>query len=325
MTHTRYPRVSIIIPLKKCNPLLDECLRCCQELEYPDYEVIILPDNEERRSFDSVKVIPTGPIGPSPKRDIGVKHATGEILAFIDDDTYPAKGWLKAAVVHFDNPEVAAVCGPAVTPDSDTLRQKASGAIFSSRLASGQYTYRYLQSRTRDVDDYPSCNFIVRRSIFEQVGGFDSIYWPGEDTVICLKITRDIRKRIIYDPDVLIYHHRRKLFLPHLRQVWNYAMHRGYFVKRFPDTSLRFSYFVPSAFIVALITGVVLSLVSKSVFYIYITSLFLYALICVTEAIRTAGFKASPIAFPGLILTHLTYGVGFVLGLLVRSLPEEKK
>ncbi len=76
-------------------------------------------------------------------------------------------------------------------------------------------------------------------------------YWPGEDTKLCMLLTKAEGKRIVYEPEAVVYHHRRALFWGHFRQVWNYAVHRGFFAKRYPDTSLRPQYFVPSTFVVA--------------------------------------------------------------------------
>lgn len=252
-----YPVVSIIVPVKNVNPHLEECISYCKRLDYPDFEIIILPDDpiprkKERRD---VKVMPTGPVGPSEKRDTAMEHAKAKILAFIDSDAYPARDWLKNAVKYFDSPEVAAVGGPAVTPESDSLMQKASGLVYSSFLCSGNLTFRYTPGKQSEVDDYPSCNFIVRRTVMEKLGGFEAKFWPGEDTKIYLEITNHLRKKIIYAPDVLVYHHRRPLFFPHLRQVANYALHRGYFVKKFPETSFRLPYLLPSLFVTGLFFG----------------------------------------------------------------------
>ena len=47
-------------------------------------------------------------------------------------------------------------------------------------------------------------------------------YWPGEDILMCMFAARD-GARIVYDPAILVYHHRRSAFAAHLRQVWAYG------------------------------------------------------------------------------------------------------
>ncbi|MBA7628100.1 putative mycofactocin biosynthesis glycosyltransferase MftF [subsurface metagenome] len=323
MERNSYPKVSIIIPVKESNENLQECLKHCCRLDYPDYEIIVLPDGEEKLSYPQVKVIPTGTIGPSEKRDIGIKYAQGEILAFLDDDAFPTKDWLKRAIKNFGDEDVVAVGGPAITPESDNLRQKASGLVYSSFLASGPNTYRYIPKRKCLVDDYPSCNFLVRKSIIENIGGFGSKFWPGEDTKLCLHITQDLNKKIIYDPEVLIHHHRRPLYGRHLRQVANYALHRGYFVKKFPETSRRIFYFIPSLFVFGLLLGWLLGLIQPLFYKIYFGTILFYLLIVLLTSLKNRNPKKAFLVFLGIIATNLTYGIFFLKGLFSRRLKEE--
>ena len=314
------------------------------ELDYPDLEIIILPDavldssivgdTLRSRVSPAIVVIPTGPVNPAAKRDIGLKYAKGEIIAFIDDDAYPVKDWLKFAIESFSDPQVAAVGGPAITPLDDSLGQQASGKIYSSLMVSGNFVYRYIPKAKREVDDLPSCNFIVRKNMMDELGGFNTSFWPGEDTKLCLDIAHKLNKKIIYDPNVLVYHHRRTVFKAHLKQIANYALHRGYFVKKFPETSFKLSYFIPSIFVVGLILGPFLP-VRLVYFYCIILYLFLVILssllvVVPTQRIATKlrdcprrGLSLSFMIFSGIILTHITYGIFFIKGLLARKLKEE--
>jgi len=280
------------------------------------------PINKDLAPYE-IKIIPTGSVKPAKKRDIALKYAKGEILAFIDDDAYPAPDWLKNAIKNFADLEVAAVGGPALTPADDTLRQKASGMVYSTFLVSGQYNYRYIPKQKIEVDDYPSCNFLVRKAVFEELGGFDTVFWPGEDTKLCLDITKKLSQKIIYDPKVIVYHHRRPLFSGHLKQIANYALHRGYFVKRYPQTSLKFSYFIPSLFLLFLIVGGVIAWFLGGFLRIaYLFSLFLYLFLVLIFSINRE-LRLIALVFPGIILTHLTYGFYFLKGLFSKRLKEE--
>ncbi len=274
------------------------------------------------KSAIPIVIIPTGAVGPGEKRDIGTKYAKGEIVAFIDDDVYPVREWLKNAVRNFSSSEVAAVGGPAVTPLEDGFWQRASGAVYSSAVVSGQYVYRYLPRRKQEIDDYPSCNLLVRKSVMREIGGFNTDFWPGEDTKLCLDI-KNMGKKIIYDPDVLVYHHRRKLFLTHFKQISSYALHRGYFVKRYPGNSLRLAYFLPSIFVLGLLLGVVLSGIFSPIAVIYSWAGSFYLLLVLIFSIQKDLRLTLPV-FVGIILTHLTYGIYFLKGLLTTRLKEEK-
>jgi cellulose synthase/poly-beta-1,6-N-acetylglucosamine synthase-like glycosyltransferase len=319
--------VSIIIAVKTWQKNLEECVGKCRELDFPGLEILVLPDEPFESGLlpegrTPVIVIPTGQVSPAHKRDLGLKSAKGEIIAFLDDDAWPEKDWLESAVRHFENDEIAAVAGPAKTPLDDGSRQKASGEIYSSILVSGKYVYRYVPKESREVDDYPSCNFIVRKSIMQQVGGFNTDFWPGEDTKLCLDITKRLGKKIIYDPQVLVYHHRRPVFIPHLKQIASYALHRGYFVKRYPETSLRPAYFLPSIFVLGLILGALASPYIPMLKVAYLSGIFLYLFLVLIFSFSN-GLGLIWLIFFGIILTHVTYGVFFLKGLLIKRLPEE--
>jgi len=293
-------------------------------LDYPDFEIIIVSDTHIDKDFKGarVKIISTVPLNPGQKRDMAIDQAKGEVLAFIDDDVYPHKDWLKNALVNFSDTEVAAVGGPAITPEEDSFLQRASGLVYSSILAGGNYAYRFIPKARRQVDDYPSCNFLVRKEIFQETGGFSTNFWPGEDTKLCLDITKKLKKKIIYDPRVLVYHHRRPLFLPHLKQVCAYALHRGYFVKRFPETSLRFTYFIPTLFLVSICLGSFISSIFAPLKFVYFAVLVLYLL----SVLISSSFFGLRMIFPlaiGIILTHLVYGFYFLKGLMSPKLEEE--
>jgi cellulose synthase/poly-beta-1,6-N-acetylglucosamine synthase-like glycosyltransferase len=304
------PFVSIVIPVKERNPYLDESVRHCLALDYPGFEIMVLPDEgpenglPEIYSHPLLRLVPTGPAGPSEKRDMALAFCHGQIIAFLDDDAFPETGWLRNAVRYFADEAVAAVGGPAVTPPGDGPLRRASGLVYSSLLCGGSLAYRYTPQKSREVDDYPTCNLLVRKAVLEKLGGFNTEFWPGEDTKLCLEITKNLGQKIIYAPDALVYHHRRPLFGPHLRQVRSYATHRGYFVKRFPATSFRFTYFLPSLFVAGLTLGLMAALLS---------------------GLGAGKLRLAPAVAVGIVLTHLTYGIWFVYGLLSPKLAEEQR
>lgn len=315
---------SIIVPVKAYNPYCEESLGACRRL-YPDQELLFSPDEATEVPFEGVTVIPSGPGGPSMKRDLCAKQAKGEVLVFLDDDAYPVAGWLEAAYEIFQNPEVAGLGGPAATPPHDNLRRHASGLVYASLMAGGTYAYRYIPKAARYVDDYPTCNLMVRKKDFDAIGGFDTAFWPGEDTVACLKLTHELKRKIAYDPRVFVYHHRRELFEGHYRQVRAYAEHRGYFVKKFPQTSLRLSYFLPSFFAVFVILAWVL------VPALWVMALALYAVLAGLQGLwslaqapkQHRGPTLWALVVSGIAFTHFMYGLHFLKGLFASSLAEE--
>lgn len=312
--------VSIIIPVKEVNDYIKESIPHILNLDYEEFEIIIFPDSPTKDFFPKTIIIPTGNIGPAEKRDMAIKSAKGDILAFLDDDAYPREDWLTKALRHFNNPAVAAVGGPAVTPTTDSFYQRVSGAVFLSSIGGG-YPERYWPiGNVRKVDDWPSVNLLVRRDVFEKVGGFNSVYWPGEDTKLCLDIVK-MGKQIIYDPEVFVWHHRRGGLIRHLRQIGRYGLHRGFFAKKFPETSRRFKYFLPSLFVLFLAIGILHLFVENPLFRgLYFTGIgvYLLALIVAFYHIQTKekNFAISFVSILYIFLTHIWYGIRFIQGYL---------
>lgn len=319
------PLVSVVIACPRASAVLEECLEGLSAQTYRHFEVIVLPDGPEPglEAGGRVRVIPTGKVRPAEKRNVGLAAAKGEIVAFIDDDAYPDAHWLEYAVREFGDPTVGAVGGPGVTPPGDGFLARIGGRVYDNFLVSGNYRYRYKAGGIcRDVDDYPSCNLLVRKSILDRIKGYRTDFWPGEDTLLCKDIL-ETDARIYYNPWVVVYHHRRPLFGPHLRQLGRYAFHRGYFVKRYPSNSLHLAYFVPSLFVLylAVLAACVWFLPAWARVAGVVPLGFYLALVALTT------FSVNPLVWAltlaGVVATHVVYGVRFLCGLLAKKAPCE--
>ena len=310
---------SIIVPCKRIDSYTKECVDYCKKLDYENYEIIVLPD-EQNENLEGVKVIPTGNVTPGKKRNIGMKNAKGEILAFIDSDARPEKSWLRNAISYFEDSEVVAVGGPGVTPPEDSLMQKASGYILSSFMVGGLSSRYKSSGEARESDDIHSCNFIARKSIVEKIG-WNEKYWPGEDTLMCLEIKK-LGKKMIEAPNVVVYHHRKPLFLAHLKQISGFGLHRGFFAKKYPKNSLKLTYFLPSLLVLFLVLGGVVSYFSSTFRTIYFSLVLAYLLLTFVNAALAKDVKLFFPVWIGTILTHLTYGVYFLVGLAKSELER---
>lgn len=328
-------KVSIIIPTKYIDDYVKEAINKYNELDYDDFEVLIFPDEikiEEVEKLnlqytkdgylikgnDKIRIIPFKTNSPSKKRNMSLRYAKGEIFAFIDSDAYPRSDWLNNALEELEKDEVAAVGGPAITPTSDNVFKMASGRIYESFMGTGKYRYRYLPKKKREAIDLPTVNLIMKREVFETIGGFNTSYYPGEDTVLCLNIV-EAGYKIIYSPDILVYHHRRPLFINHLKQVSNYAKQRGNFVKCFPKTSLKSEYFIPSIFVLGLLFIACALLFYKKLRTICFSIMFLYIFLSIISLKNCKSLKEYVISLIGLFLTHIVYGVYFIIGLLFKK------
>jgi cellulose synthase/poly-beta-1,6-N-acetylglucosamine synthase-like glycosyltransferase len=320
-------RFSILIPVKEVNHYVRETVPYIQKLYTNNWELFILTNNTEPNEWSDprIKIAPTGCVGPGAKRDFGATLAKGDILVFLDDDSYPEPTLLKIAEEDFEDQRIVALGGPAVTPHRCGFWERVSGAVYLSRWSGGA-PERYIPlGKKKYVDDWPSVNMMVRKAAFHNIGGFDTEYWPGEDTKLCLKLVASEHGGILYDPALVVWHHRRKDLLSHLKQVGAYGLHRGFFAKEYPETSLRAKYFAPSAFASYLIFlnlsyGINGSLepilMIPGCFYLFAMTMAIHTVF------RLESLLVSIAVIPYIFLTHLAYGVMFIKGLMTKKLTS---
>lgn len=327
-------KFSIIIPVRTINDFLRESILHLKNLDYKDFEVLIIVDFKSDYDFNGdtrfkVIVAPEDRRSPGEKRNLGAQRSTGSVLAFLDDDAYPKKSWLKEAAELFsEDKELYALGAPAMTPSGVSILELGSGRVLESYLTSGFTAYRHIPMSRRLINDYPTVNLFVRKEAFLNVGGFDKEFWPGEDTKLCLDLVNYYKRDFLYDPKPQVYHHRRELLFPHLKQISRYGRYRGQFARIFPKTSLLPSYFIPSIFTLGLILGPFVSYFYSILWSLYFGVISFYITLLVCEGVRL-GFKDNlssvsknirlfMLIVLGIFYTHLFYGTNFIVGLIKR-------
>ena len=328
-------KYSFIIPVKEINDYIRESIPKILKIQRTDYEIIIYSDIiNDKYQARKVRQIATGHIGPAEKRSLAIRDAKGKILIFIDDDAYPEKNLLSILDKDFEDCGIVAVGGPAITPKDDGFWQKVSGAVLSS--TAGGNSERYVpKGKKRYVDDWPSVNLAVRKNDFVTIRGFNNQYWPGEDTLLCLDLLKKTKGKIIYDPNLIVYHHRRCGLIKHLKQISQYGLHRGFFAKKYPETSFKFKYFIPSIFFLYnfffLVSGIfylfqpakfgsLIKILSFGYFIYFLSLIKAFSDIYKYEKNILIGLNALYYIF----LTHVVYGFQFIKGFVFTKKLKSK-
>lgn len=317
----RHPKFSIVIPFYVKGDRFFEDLKKFENLNYKNYEILVVSDQKINFKIKNARLVLTHHkhTGPAEKRDIALKVVKGEYCAFIDDDAYPDKDWLKNAADAFKDKKVGAVGGPGLTPPEDDYWAQLTGLVYGSYFCGGQARHRFVKEKKRYVVDFPAYNLIVRTKLLKEVGGYGSYFYGGEDTFLCLKIIKT-KYKILYDPKVFIYHHRRDLFVPYLKQIGNIGKHRGYFAKKFPETSRTLSYFLPSILTLGLFGGWALSIFNPVFKQVYLQALIFFVLLGALSVIKKTNLANALIVSIAIILTHVVYGLNFIRGLFTKKL-----
>ncbi len=316
-------RVSICIIYRQSNPTLSECLDHCSKLNFKEFEVILLPDDKESTPFTTslkqysfpIRIIPTGKLNIPQKRNIGISAGRSQWIAFIDDDAYPDVNWLSSALPNFDDPAVGIVGGPNLTPSEDPFLERIAGNFLRSRLGFGGGYIRHTPVSLRAVDELPACNLIVRRTLLDSVT-FDETLLAGEDTRLCFDLINRGFK-VLYSPTVIVYHHRRRVFLAFARQLFNYGFFRG---KQLTNRQVRHGwYLVPTFFFAAVVGGALFSIFSLPIRRIFPLALGSYLFITLVESLRVSSLWEAPFTWPTFFIGHMSYGFGLLRGLFSRA------
>ena len=252
------PFVSIVIPTTGHVKFIKGLVESVNKLDYPKekYELILIGDEEtELLNISSKKandygiktVVKYEPFAAGKKRNIGVELANGDIIAFTDDDTILREDWLNNAVKHLnDNTNYVGVGGPNFTPREGLPFAKAVGRIFGSKFL---FSFRYTigHAKPKEIEHNPTCNYIIKKEVFETVK-FHNTLWPGEDAEFDIRLIKNGFK-ILYAPNVVVWHHRRSRPLPFLRQMFNYGKTRAQVTRMHPDSfDIRYFAFISAFF-----------------------------------------------------------------------------
>jgi glycosyltransferase involved in cell wall biosynthesis len=315
------PQVSVIVPVHRRTPAFEECVRRAVAVAAGRHQVLVVSDRDHGPLPDGATPILTGSArdtSPAEKRDAALAHASGEICAFLDDDAYPREDWIDRALARFAaDSGIAGVGGPGVTPPGSRWRERASGAFYESPLGSGRLRFRFVPlGGVRDVDDLPAYNLFVRTEALRAIGGWQSRFYGGEDTKTCLELVQ-AGYRLVYDPDVVVYHHRRPILRPHLRQVGNVGRHRGYFARVLPETSRQPFYFAPTVAVALALAALPAATRSRRLRRLGgLGAAAAWAKLS-RDALRQGHGLAVAAVLPGVIAaSHGVYGVQFARGLV---------
>jgi GT2 family glycosyltransferase len=229
---TVWPRISVVVCTYNGSRTIRECLDGLRMLDYPASEVIVVDDGSTddtaiiAREF-GFRVITTEHAGLSAARNTGLEAATGEIVAYIDDDAYPDPQWLKYIALAFLNTTCAGVGGPNIEPPYD-------GAVADSVANSPGGPIHVLLTDT-EAEHLPGCNMAFRRAALEAIGGFDSRFSSaGDDVDVCWQL-QAIGSKLVFSPAAVVWHHARKTVAAYWKQQRGYGKAEALLEAKWPD------------------------------------------------------------------------------------------
>ncbi|MEJ7892344.1 MAG: glycosyltransferase [Solirubrobacteraceae bacterium] len=226
------PRFSLVICTYNGAATLEETLDAVGGLDYPAFEVIVIDDGSTDASADIAslrghQVISTPNRGLSSARNTGLQAASGDIVAYLDDDAAPDPHWLTYLALGFRDETIVAVGGPNVPVPGD-------GAVADAvAMAPGNPTHVLTDDRV--AEHIPGCNCAFRRDSLVAIGGFDAHFRvAGDDVDVCWRM-QDAGGTIGFSPAAVVFHHRRGSVRGYLRQQRNYGRAEAMLERKWPE------------------------------------------------------------------------------------------
>jgi GT2 family glycosyltransferase len=210
-------QASVIVPSYNSQLTIVQCLHALQSQETEfRYEIVVVDSSNDGTAdqiasrFPAIKLIrlPQRTL-PGPARNLGIREAVGDVLAFTDADCVPERFWLEKMIQEQNTNDCAAVGGSVLN------------ALPFNPVAWGGYLLEFSERLPkfprRFVDILPTCNVSFKRNIFERYGLFPEDLWPSEDHIFSWRLTQ-AGEPLLFNPDIQVHHifrSRLDAFLKH--------------------------------------------------------------------------------------------------------------
>ena len=228
------PDVSLVIPGRDCAATLHECLGAVVAVKKrtPRLREILFVDDGSvddtatiARSFADVTYVEGLGKGPASARNLGWRRARHELVWFVDSDCVADVEALEHLVGHLEDDGVAGVSG--------TYDNALPGSLLAT-LIHEEIRERHIAMPT-EVDFLATFDVLYRRSVLEELDGFDERYKKAQDAEFAMRC-REAGHRLHHDNASRVAHHHETRWLRYLRtqrqqgfwRVWLHLERRGH-------------------------------------------------------------------------------------------------
>lgn len=306
-------RFSIIIPVYNRPKEVDELLESLCIQTFTDFEVIVVEDGSDETSEAicekykdrlDLKYCFKPNTGPGPSRNYGAEQSSGEYLIILDSDVIVPKDYLRTIDETLKAQPTDAFGGPDRAHESFTPIQKAINYAMTSFFTTGG-----IRGGKRKMDKfYPrSFNMGIRRSLFQQVGGFAPIRY-GEDIDLSTRLFEAGCNCRLF-PEAYVYHKRRVKFSSFFRQVKHSGEARVMLKRKYPDT-FKLVHLLPAAFVIGHLALILLAIFHR---WWWILPIPAYCLMVFADSlIKNKSLKVAILSIPAAYCQLFGYGCGFI-------------
>ena len=214
-----YPFVSAVIIGRNEGERLIKCIQAVQNLDYPSdkMEIIYVDSRSSDDSVENAKslglkkvfVLEQEKTCAAMGRNKGLEHTNGELILFLDGDTQIENDFLKAAIPHFNNEEIAIVYGRRTERHQESIYIRLCGSDWSQRVPG------FTETSAGDI--------LMRASVIKEIGGYKEII-AGEDPEMSNSIINAGYKILFLDKDMV----KHDLAIYSVKQYWRHSIRSGF-------------------------------------------------------------------------------------------------
>lgn len=321
----KFPFVSIIIPCYQEEKFIKKCLLSLINNNYPKEKIEILVidggSTDKTREivkkilnqYSFVRLIDNEKRYQSFALNKGIKECNGEIIIRCDAHAEYSKNYIKKSVRWLlKDKKIGNVGGIWINkPANDSLVAKSIAYTLLHPFCVGPNPYRIGVKKPKEVDTVPFGAW--RKEIFKEVGYFNEEFIRAQDLEFNIRLKRAGYK-IILDPSIKVFYYPRENFQKLYKMMFQY----GYWklrVNRKLKILSSFRQLVPPFFLIYILFSFFLFFLNK---FFLLPILFYFILIIffsIQISIKKRNIRIIPFSFLVFLITHISYGIGYILGL----------
>ena len=237
------PFVSIIVAAYNAEESIERCLEHLLNLDYPDYEIIVVDNNSTDKTPGLIKkynviYLIEEKRGWPAARSRGIKYSKADFVANIDSDCFAEKEWLKILISNLIcDSQIGGVVGRTRVEEGKTLLEQYYAEC-------DPFSFEKYIGKKKQFIPWGGGNNLYKKQLFKKVGYYDSErYTSGADIEFHQRVKDKSNYRIKYVPEAVIYHIARNKIKDLFTTAAKYTYDGVIQSEQFPELRKRYSLF----------------------------------------------------------------------------------
>jgi GT2 family glycosyltransferase len=219
--------VSVLLTIRNAEKYIGSCLTSLLNQTFSNFDIVIVDDESNDKTKEIIEEFEDPRIryfrskrrlGLSASRNKCLKYATGNYVFFTDGDCLVSKTWIEEGLKHLKTSNSIGVEGKTYYVSKEYKPTRSDDVV-----------------ENKNGGQYPTCNMAYKKSVLNNIGGFDERYTYMEDRDLALRASRF--GKISFNPNMVVYHQKKTLTSREFVQKAKIIRNRVLIYKKLHDTS----------------------------------------------------------------------------------------